>query len=171
MPRYDESEHKNTMLSSRPCGIWNIGNTCWMNSVMQCLARCETFITELKRLSIDTNREQLSSVILDLLMQIRENATESPCDPWNLFHRLCWVKDCKHFTKFEQQDARELLTRVLTHWKEGESRLKRISDTFEGQVLSTISCPKCKRFSKVWEPYQILSLALRQENPNNISPS
>ena len=160
-PRYDGRKWKNTTSAIKPRGPWNLGNTCWMNTVIQCLMRCEIFVTELEKLGRKTKCEQVATALRELLVQLREPTTISPCDPSSLFCWCCQIKDCEHFKELEQQDAREFLEMLLTHWNAGDNRVKRISEAFEGEVLSIIRCPKCNWYSRKWEKCDILSVSLR----------
>ena len=41
-----------------PCGLPNLGNTCYMNTLLQCLSGCPSFIEYVQRLKLAVNFDQ-----------------------------------------------------------------------------------------------------------------
>lgn len=67
----------------------------------------------------------------------------------------------KPYIEAKENDTRPEEERALEAW---EDHLKRnqsiIVDLFQGQLKSTLVCPKCSHVSKTWDPFMYLSLPL-----------
>ena len=64
------------------CGIKNIGNNCYLNSGLQIIARCESLVNELKKITNNNFISSLYSVIKIIL-------NEKIYDPTNFIHDFC----------------------------------------------------------------------------------
>ena len=179
-------DHRSTRTSpsaSEPVGLYNLGNTCYMNSALQCLAHLPA----------------LKQFFLDGLAQ-SESPTDTTSEPeWNTFHDIgavtgvfahlvsnLWlgkrsyysrsfdpnlVKEtislrAPRFATWDQQDAQEFLTyfldeihREITEKNNHDSNTI-IKQLFFAQIQSTITCLSCGHSQTTSNPISLLSLPL-----------
>lgn len=163
-------------------GIRNIGNTCYMNSVLQCLSNTKS-LTDSVLDDVDAADGKLIRVYRDLLSRIW-NATDShPVDTTafkSAFQRLS-----PRFAGYEQQDSQEFLRLLLDRLHMDVNRVKvkprampdvdetlkdnalaaefwqrylatdnsTVVDLFAGQLKSTLECSSCGHKSITFEVY------------------
>jgi len=177
-------------------GLQNLGNTCFMNSALQCLAKSpgirDYFLTEQYKSDINTTNRlgtggELVTEFAEFLKQTfkGEYADLSPrC------MKFIVGKFCSQFEDYNQQDSAEFIQYVLDGLHEDLNRviekpltdpveangrpddevaqeawdvhLKRndsiFVDKFQGQMRSTLVCPKCRHASSTFDPFFSLSL-------------
>ena len=100
----------------------------------------------------------MALLMLELIRKLKDKKELSACDPSLLFQEICKIETCKEFSRLEQEDARELLSGLLTHWSESGKRTKKLSDLFEGWLISKIRCPECNISSFDMKPWNMISL-------------
>jgi len=122
--------------SCAPKGLLNLGNTCFLNATLQCLAFLPTFcqcISSLCPKSIALNGsiskgQKLTNIIRTLLRQIHsldegkfENSNQRPIKPSALVNQLPSLGSKKgRFRLGRQEDAHEFLVHLLDTIHEGE---------------------------------------------------
>ena len=134
---------KNEMIREQLVGVKsnslkNLGNACYMNSVLLCLARC-------KRLKKAMNRgKTVSGVENRVVTQIREaldeaakTSKEKPWKPKDLWEELMTWSGCSEWKKGEQQDAGELLTVIIDKLRAEKSEAGKL---FLGEHQSLTTC-------------------------------
>ena len=167
-------------------GIANIGNTCFMNTALQCLSHCNQltnyFLTQNFSNNIINNNYSLVKGFQWLLKKLfyDKESTVKPNHFKNVFMR--YNKD--FFSDYEQQDAHEFLMCLLNAlhdelkrecditegingsnewndfiWKNNS----KIVELFYGMFKSTVKCPndKCTNENVIYEPFLSLSLPLK----------
>uniref|UniRef100_A0A0K0FKN4 Ubiquitin carboxyl-terminal hydrolase n=1 Tax=Strongyloides venezuelensis TaxID=75913 RepID=A0A0K0FKN4_STRVS len=171
MSPIDKSSSSNN-FASQPCGLSNLGNTCFFNSVMQCLLNThvikeytlnvskQTFLEVPKRdVYINDNKVSLEK------MNIRVDAqkcrlTESfkkfyitftsmkRVDPKDLFFEICAKAD--RFRGWAQQDAHELLRYLMDGLKTEEiDRFKRaIVNEFQFPISGKEAKPEHAQYAR-----------------------
>jgi len=119
----------------------NLGNTCYLNSVLQCfiynkeiLNEQSPFITELKNITdkIDLSQnEEHKALVINIKNLI-------PLFP---------------FRRFEQQDAHECILSFLELLKEN-------GKGYHGETKTTIKCLCCENITSVLEPFNSINLSI-----------
>ncbi|XP_063104718.1 inactive ubiquitin carboxyl-terminal hydrolase 50 isoform X3 [Cavia porcellus] len=167
-------------------GLRNLGNTCYMNAVLQCLAsvpplaqyfRSGQYVTALRK---DCREVATAFAYLLTDMWLGDADCVSPEEFRAALGRLH-----PDFTKRTQQDAQEFLIYVLNalhealrkyHQRSGEKRSTQrccsrgiasetsiITQLFEGQLNYSIMCLKCENCSYRNEVFTVLSLPIPSE--------
>lgn len=174
----------------RVTGLQNIGNTCYMNSALQCLIHCESLSKYFLDLdfSIITGKKLILNSYIKLIQDMcRKQSVISPNDL-----KKSVSKHNNYFAGYQQHDAQEFLSFLLAslheelnqnppnrdsrsskstadsesseeNWKRFKEMNKSIiSDLFYGQLKSTVTCQGCFHQSETFDSFNCLSLPIPQ---------
>lgn len=179
-------------------GLINLGNTCFMNSAIQCLSNAAPLTTYFTsdQYKTDVNTDNP----LGMKGELAEEWASLVKELWSGSHSAVAPRDFKwklerfapQFAGYQQHDSQELLAFLLDGLHEDLNRVRQkpytenpevgeqdeqvvareawathkkrnnsiIVDWFQGQLKSTLVCPKCNRVSKTFDPFMYLSLPL-----------
>jgi ubiquitin carboxyl-terminal hydrolase 30 len=155
------------------CGFSNKSYFCYMNSVVQCLLRCRHFTRPLLLLESGKSPGKLTSSMAHLVRQVahqtyqdvRNGAVYAYVRALHL--QVSSINSL--FAEDEQQDAQEFLITLLNGIEdefdkgktpEQKNETRRVS--FEGTLLSEVSCSQCKHRVSRNEMFMSLSIPIEK---------
>ena len=153
---------KEEKISSITNGIENLGNTCYLNSVLQVFLNTPFLFYYNKRNKISKihkcKKVKNNNFCLEcMILKFFDSSRKKTLYPTNFVNSLKFIN--KKFVRGRQQDSHEFYLLVLNS----------VSDFFKnlffGKLISRVTCPK-KHISDVEEPF--LNLSLTIQNSNNI---
>ena len=149
---------------TRFSGLENLGQTCFFNSITQCLFHCPLFREAIKNipqavLSVDVLRE-----LRLLFTQMGKKNSLGYLKTLRCFSAAANIPECKeaNMNKNTPEDAGEFFLRLIEHFR---GKFKRLAHVFEGDLQSTLKCQRCFQIYIKTEPFGLLPLSFPR--PNN----
>ncbi|KAI8851515.1 hypothetical protein BC829DRAFT_415243 [Chytridium lagenaria] len=157
-------------------GLVNLGNTCFFNSVMQCMAYTNVMHPialaaaakgaapeKMKHVPLfaAANDRVLTKAFLNFIRVMREQLAlqkSATVNPSILFGHLS--NKYKMYKSFRQQDSHELLRCLLDAVKEEQLQRDERDRVFGGKLVSAIVCDTCKNVSYRFEEFLDLSVPI-----------
>ena len=138
-----------------PRGLQNLGNTCYLNTVLQCLFHCHDLTEKISMLSLPS---PLSDEYQNLTLEGTSFLDGTAIRPTKFIQILAQI--CPKFGGYQQQDSHELLIFLL---EKLESETKIIFDLFKGKLCSSIINEELSFESKTYEDFTCLSLEIPKD--------
>ncbi|CAG8616951.1 1281_t:CDS:10 [Funneliformis mosseae] len=162
-------------------GLQNLGNTCFMNSVLQALFNSAEFRRRI--LQASTTKSKTSTIYqLQLCFACMIFSKKSYFSPSALLETLpSWLnngrqQDCHEFLKQIEEESKKTSNKQLRLESEEEgisTVLEDMTDVpispFGGKMENIIMCMECGKKSKTKEGFHDLSLSLKVDTSDNLS--
>ena len=168
-------------------GLYNLGNTCYMNSILQCLSHTlplrEFYVSDEYKQFLN-KRGDLSSDFKRVMVELWDSTSQLPVDPYVLRREVKARTD--RFPDYTQHDAHGFMRFLLNELHEEINRASvegrkspadnetlgeacarhltwedsRISELFGGMLRSEVCCSVCSDKSIVYIPFMDIALAI-----------
>ncbi|KAI4314480.1 hypothetical protein L6164_027383 [Bauhinia variegata] len=161
-------------------GLANLGNTCFINAILQCFTHTVPLIQGLLSCSHSAPCDYEIDgfcVICGLREHIERSLATSGriLSPWKLVNNLNHFSSC--FRRYQQEDAHEFMQCVLDKLDRCFVDLKKknqscqqddnlVEKVFGGRLISKLQCSNCGHCSDTYEP--LIDLSLGIQNVDNL---
>lgn len=162
------------------CGFSNTSYFCYMNSVVQCLLRCRHFSRPLLHLDSGASPGKLTSSMSRLVRHVSHQTYQDVRNGAvyayvrSLHSQISNVNSL--FAEDEQQDAQEFLITLLNgvedefdKGKTPEQKRETRRVSFEGTLLSEVSCSQCKHRVPRNEMFMSLSVPIEKSIQDGVA--
>ncbi|XP_048466755.1 ubiquitin carboxyl-terminal hydrolase 36 isoform X2 [Rhincodon typus] len=157
-------------------GLHNLGNTCFLNSTVQCL----TYTPPLANYLLSKEHSKTCPQIGFCMICIMQNhLIQAFANSGNAIKPLSFIRELKkiarHFRFGNQEDAHEFLRYTIDAMQKaclsGCTKLDRqtqatslVHQIFGGYLRSRVKCSVCKSVSDTYDPYLDIALEIRAPN-------
>ncbi|KAL3817929.1 hypothetical protein ACJIZ3_003834 [Penstemon smallii] len=160
-------------------GLANLGNTCFLNAVLQCFTHTvpllRGILADTSSVNCDCNKEKFCLLCtLRELIEVTLTLKNRVVFPSNLVDNLSYFSST--FQRFQQEDAHEFLQCFLDRLESSYDARRRnkmslqtdnlVKQVFGGRLVSKLKCCNCGHCSDTYEPSVDLSLEI--EDADNL---
>ena len=144
-------------------GLDNLGQTCYFNCIVQCLFHCPLFRDAIENLPQSARNIPILRELQRLFIRMARPTSSKHLSPSRCFSAAMKIPECERagMNKNRQEDARGFFFMLVEYLR---LELKPLSDLFEGELRSTLSCRRCSHSSMKNEPFKFLALSLPVDN-------
>ena len=157
-------------LFSKPIGLKNLGNSCYMNSVLQVLAHTDDFKEYFLKNNFHKEQKPLSFALKNFLKEYFENKDNNYFVPKKLHDAIQQQYKTKSnsemkFANGHQHDPQEFLTIFLDSL---ETENNEWNNIFKGKETILDTCEQCNDKSQKENEFKFLSLGIKDDDLEKI---
>jgi len=158
-------------------GMFNMGNTCYLNSTLQALFHTPAFVNYLRFGGHENtcgSNGFSSCTICIMAATLRGTNSQSPMKPIKIYEKLKLI--CKHLVHGRQEDAHEFLRYLIESLQRSYLISRKIpknidnytkettpfNQIFGGYMRQDVTCLRCKHVSTTFQHFMDLLLDIRQ---------
>jgi len=151
-------------LESGGCGLENFGNSCYVNSALQCLCHIRPFIDII--LNLQQQQQQQLPPVTSAYAQLLTEMQSIPKGATSAYQLKARISDVnRRFAGTDQQDSHEFLTILLEILHDelmDNYQNSSIGDLMHGVIRSTVKCLACPEETITDDSFLSLPLPVRR---------
>ena len=141
-------------------GLKNLNNTCYFNSIIQCLLHCPIFKEAIETAPTEALTVDVVKHLLILFGVMNASGSLPYVTPIECLTAVLNTSQCQEAgmrLNGIQHDSSEFLILLLQHFFK---KYRPLSDIFEGVMLSTQTCQQCSHYFTTHQPFKLYTLQM-----------
>ena len=149
-------------------GLENLGQTCYFNSIVQCLFHCPLFREAIENIPHSVRSIPVLRELQRLFTRMARPTSSTHLSPSRCFSAAMKISQCENagMNKNRQEDARGFFLMLVEHLRQ---KMKRLSKLFEGELLSSVVCQRCSYSRVINVSFKYLALSFPADSNDQYS--